>query len=502
MEPPTRSTNELRPDAGLRAPMMQLAPHDSQVVDGNEFRERAHSAGTGSLVCSQLSDANRLASLYERPAATSRAPGLIASTIGLNYEGASTRACAERAQMAAPARSDRPGTASEPAHLEGSSSRKQPTLESRAIELLAKDCFTCTLVGDRQSGKRTIVKCFIKLLNEFKLAAEEYRREKMLAKLMDCSERLQTLKVASENQLQLEREKEKEQQQHRHHHRHDALARKGSPRVRVNSWIAEGKSVANKLLNLPSSIGATKRRLNSMVVNYGDRLETPELYHNDRQRRHTAAIDRFEQFEAQANESPEESATANSSRAHTHLKLNKPAYGSGSISDNSGSYENSICSSGDSSESDKLVAMRQAPCNKSDFNINYSFDDAHVDVSSRALESPVIAQLAVPDIVPTRPRSSSERLIRADSRSVSPNNYHNRADGGADVGLPTEPEAKRTRQGLRIGFKELNKRRVKVRFSTRRQLSDKYLVEELDDKTSVEVQFPDCFIVVYAINDR
>lgn len=148
-------------------------------------------------------------------------------------------------------------------------SRKQPNEMDQKVPLgqVSRDFFSCMLLGARQSGKRTIVKCFVKLLNEFKLAADEYKKEKMLAKLIDCSEKLQD--IANQHQ-----DSASDPACH-------SSANQTESRRRLNSWL--GTNTVNKLLKLPHL--SSKRRLNSMVPNMNVTSDNDQSTH---QRRHTA----------------------------------------------------------------------------------------------------------------------------------------------------------------------------------------------------------------------
>lgn len=505
-------SNELRPvEVRLKATESQPYP-DAQVVDNCEPRERAHSAGTGSVVYSQLAavaglGANSYQVLPSEPAGPARAQAPVSAASNQARAGASSsspRPPGSEAnspdatiRVSVPARD-------EPTSGSGLLTKMVGTCEARAIELLRKNCFTCTLIGDRQSGKRTIVKCFIKLLNEFKLAAQEYRREKMLAKLMDCSERLQTLAVSGANaSCELDDSAQ-------------SSPVKVSPRARMNSWFAEGK----KLLNL--STGTNKRR---PKADQFDGLAGQQQH----QRRHTTALNRSEHFPA----SPLEPTNSRASSRGPTLKVSdiRPQLletsdirsPQGSDSDNSGSCDSSsICSSTSSPPSSSelsspaskraaKIGSRLDDCNRSDFNISYHADHAGPSGSSRALDGQMInnSRLKV-TALPLGPRRSLNERYIARSRPISPtdnqrtnSSLSNRASRyGSAARLDRfhlEDAAKKPARIPRIGLKQLNKRRYRVRFSTRRKLNSKYLEDTEDNSPAV---LPDCFIVVYAVNDR
>lgn len=297
--------------------------------------------------------------------------------------------------------------------------------QKELMELLKKSSFTCLLIGARQSGKRTIVKCFVKLLNEFMLAVDEYRKERSLAKLIDCTDRLQ------QQQLELE-----------------MLANEPNRRIsvqrsRVNSWLGG----ANKLLNLPAHLGSSKRRLNSMCPPV--RLHELAPF----ERRHTA-ID--SSFRLHANDHPTGSALLRPDSSLSQSRRLNSAY------------------------------------NKSDYDISYSHShsqsaNSNPDSSSNHLQVPSVCSPQ------TSPVSQSRRSMRASTQ----------LSGSASVRQQRlqsmQLQSARTRP--LISLKELNKRRVKVKFKTRRQLNDSYLNPQAHaDQTALDP--PDSFLVIYSINDR
>lgn len=525
-------SNELgAPEARLEA-TESLARHDSQVAEGCEFRERAHSAGTGSFVCLQSMPVN---SYQAAPAkgvicqTGSRTSVMIAnvqekalSVAHNNQSQTSARSSSPRLSgnnVSSPHASPRGGSFKAPQRPRTDRScTESSTCEAQTIELLAKTCFTCTLVGDRQSGKRTIVKCFIKLLNEFKLASQEYRREKMLAKLLDCSERLQTLSIPTHSG------------QHKSKASDSALGSpaKVSPRARVNSWFAEGK----KLLNL--SVKANKSRLDPISAG---RLTSPGQLASQHQQKPTGSANLVEHIPVDQSgnqyEQPSRSRALALEVADTDPQLLETTSfrsPSGSVSDNSGSCDSSsICSStgsGPSSlelsaQASKSIINRRSrldDCNKSDFNINYHADRVSADTSraSRALEGRWAdnSKLTVTGVTLGQRRSLNERYL-ADSSldSLSRDGKLGASTNSLIVNRNrSEPEPapqpnqfeyndtiSKPNRIPRISLKQLNKRRYKVKFSTRRLLSSKYL---LDTPTGAKAKLPDCFMVVYAINDR
>lgn len=150
----------------------------------------------------------------------------------------------------------------EPDEHELQVAQENQSIHLHALDMLRKNSFGCTILGGQQTGKRTIVICFVKLLNEFKLAAEEYKKEKMLAKLVECSDRLQEITSRREEQEQ-QRQQLTEQGEHLQQHQ-----RRTS---RLNSWLPGGERVKS-LLNL--SPGG-KSRLNSVVNLWGHQQHSP-----------------------------------------------------------------------------------------------------------------------------------------------------------------------------------------------------------------------------------
>lgn len=439
-----------------------------------------------------------------------------------------------------------------------SSSRARRSKDDKNFELLAKNSFTCLLIGARQTGKQTIVKCFVKLVNEFRLAAAEYRREKILTKLMDCSERLQEL-AARQEQLELE-------ERERHQAIMAAAARSGGGdrrRSRVNSWLG-GKL----LTHLPAS-ATTKLRLHSLVPTLSG-ADTPTS---------SAAAARLEQLRQQRRHTAVGSAaTATTTSTSSGFR---PAT-CGSECDGGGKDDRGgrgFAAAGSRSQ----VLVRDAPgrhstkerrrptaeflqpevaqftcCNKSDFNINYLDTDHEQRTSGQADASGgadyiVINQLQVPssrchpastqsrgsftssalslckpaaaaggstsalEVAAASQPQSPARCIRISTEAIqdldkrrrrsSSNKQHHNHHYHHHHRQETTEQKRHARQTT-VSLKEINRRRIRVKFSTRRQLSDKFFDVSTRAKSEKEAhreasgQLPDSIMVVYSVNDR
>lgn len=407
--------------------------------------------------------------------------------------------------------------------------------EKLKMSLLKKSSFCCMLVGARQTGKKSIVKCFVKLLNEFKLALEEYRKEKMLTRLMDCSERLQALSDEQEERLrlqalsdqQLNRRPSSYDDHHHHHH-----GNKTWQRARGNSWLSG--SPIDRWLRLPSISAAdgAKRRLNSLVAGASGHLPALLVSGSDAlnqaKRRHT---------------------TVEHAECLKDLKQNQ--------SDPFKSSQDGFLSVGDA-----LKNKLHSSCNKSDFNIDYyqetnekqsiEMQPLSLNVPSTSLsnQSQRFAQRAgstrdLADGVSTttyKPDSSSEALATKRSMqflSPSPPNTAESSSCNTNnqqqmIMMMASPHRTRTQsiQARRkpiLSLKELNKRRIRIKFRSRRQVSDKYITSSQQPPTTttsqknnppdknknsqlaseeeklncfIEFNLPDLFMVVYSVNDR
>jgi len=312
----------------------------------------------------------------------------------------------------------------------------------RNIESLAKSSFTCMLIGARQTGKRTIVKCFVKLLNEFKIAVDEYKKESILLKLLDCSAKLQGLASQQPELDTLDRYMLERGQQPR------------APRSRINSWLGTGKTGVSKLLNLPKP---NKRRLNSAIS------ATRESSFD--------SIDKHIQH-------------------RRHTTIDQGATGSENAPDDSGS---------DDANHLTVPEARTLDGNKSDLDPRN--------------ESTFIEQLQVPVVsVEYRKQSTAGLVDRRSSECPSRFKLSPNSD------LHTQSKLKDTTEwpyseGARLSLRDLNRRRCKIQFKTRRQLSERHVavlsrgsIADLSANLSFNHAFrstlPDSFIVVYSINDR
>lgn len=414
------------------------------------------------------------------------------------------------------------------------------------FRLLAKNSFTCLLIGSRQTGKRTIVKCFVKLVNEFRLAAEEYRKEKILTKLMDCSERLQALAKQQDELEQQEQERERHQ---------TLMGTSNHPRrqSRLNSWLG------GKLL--PAA--GNKLRLHSLVptsTTPTSFLSAASAQPADQQRQHRrhTAIEPVAGFNLCG-------GGANRPRASLAPQmLTRDGIGRHSTKERRRPTEFLVPDSG----------ARLSCCNKSDFNINYLDTAMESQPASSQQEYIVMSQLQVPssgsrcagqlqstqflntstsslckpaggDNQLPSSSSSSPMAARA-SQSHSPtricinanddemNDAARRRRSSANPHPPQristhhpsrQPTPGQQARQTTVSLKEINRRRIRVRFSTRRQLSDK-LVSYLSNKTTTtnpnhpadnnnnndssesennphtKLALPDSIMVVYSVNDR
>lgn len=381
----------------------------------------------------------------------------------------------------------------------------------RALFLLRKNSFNCTLVGARQTGKRTIVKCFVKLLNEFKLAADEYKKEKMLSKLVECSERLQELTSQQEQAAE------------------DAGAMERTcGRSRLNSWL--GGATMNKLLNLSPK---SKRRLNSVVGLWspGAREGAPSgAGGQQQQRRHTT-------IEPPSVQGPGPTATRSAPGA---------SHASGADQTSGAAGSSRYLNVYDSRQATHLVSC----CNKSDTNVNYTVNQPTTTTTSvrqtrQSQDDGVTThQLKVPafDSVqlrkhsdplgsfgpssPTTASGSQQHLAaasRAARRHTSANFVSANEEPAQQQASPIARARKqsvalsRRRQRMLLSLKELNRRRCGIKFKTRRQISQSCLeqlkrpvVDGIRRRASttngrsslMQADLPDSFLVVYSINDR
>ena len=211
-------------------------------------RLRAHS--TGASLHAQLQPPHQVLGGAKRAVSAANALEIAAGTAELPSEAFTSSQCPIRSLP-------NPTAAAQTSSAPPKPKQKLSAFgEAQLMGLLRKRAFSCTILGGRQTGKRTIVKCFVKLSNEFKLAANEYKKEQMLSKLVECSERLQELAsaaaaAADEDEL--------------------AATRRQSRQTRLNSFLnlgsvvgGGGSALKSRLMSLSSPSGsAVKRRLHS-----------------------------------------------------------------------------------------------------------------------------------------------------------------------------------------------------------------------------------------------
>lgn len=240
------------------------------------------------------------------------------------------------------------------------------SIHLHAISMLRRNSFNCTVLGARQTGKRTIVICFVKLLNEFKLAADEYKKEKMLSKLVECSERLQEITSKQEEQEQqlLDEQKRLEQQPRQ---------RRTS---RLNSWLPGGERVKN-LLNLAP---AGKRRLHS-VANLWHNQQSSSNIDNEQQQMVTLSVTEDGQKHTTIKE--KHFVGQNRRRYTTTEHLSSVEHRSRSR-DNSKSFVSSKFLNVDINHREPTNLITSI--NKSDTNINYRTSD-RITISSNELRN-------------------------------------------------------------------------------------------------------------------
>lgn len=351
-------------------------------------------------------------------------------------------------------------------------------VEQHALELLRKSSFTCMVIGARQTGKRTIVKCFVKLLNEFKLAAEEYRKEKMLNKLVGFSERLQELQQQRQESLE-----DHQQQQER-----------AGQRSRLNSWL--GSNTVNKLLNLP--IPAHKQRLHSVSGLNPARDLSPET----QPRRNTAIDTRFRSsFQAQTTSLEDQtigSANETSNDSRRFLDVER-ANRLTSCTNKSDSNVNYTTTSRNTNDSNQL----RVPTPSSRSNLRKGSDFSSLRGSVFLNEPTEDSTTTVGGCAADDSTTTSTNRLTGESRSrLLSTGSISRAKRQSILTM-----SKRKRRA-KLSLKEMNRRRCRVIFKTRRIISDNFsrilCPEEESEETDLYAQrtLPDAFLVVYSINDR
>jgi hypothetical protein len=413
-------------------------------------------------------------------------------------------------------------------------------LNVQALAVLRKNSFACTILGARQTGKRSIVICFVKLLNEFKLAADEYKKEKMLTKLVKCSEKLQELASRKEQELEEEEEQQRRQRQRR--------------TSRLNSWLPRGDTVKN-LLNLSP---VSKKRLHSVA---GPLLTAGFRKQSDAARQpHSggaSARDRLACAAADAVTNGDQQQQQQKQRRHTTIE--PPSFRlMGQVRRKSRVSENELIVARDTTKSTttgQFLDVNTAPLhqrsnllsihhNKSDSNINYqahetSFSSPRNDAGTTTTKgaarpsSPSTLEAAAPprssgsfqlqvpswDSVGSKRHSAdSGKENDASARTVSSQRRHTTnvtsfelakrappseqgeaAAGGRDGGREprcslspstmdeirarARPRRKsicmsRRRRRALLSLKELNRRKFGIKFSTRRQISES-LIEQM-----------------------
>lgn len=353
-------------------------------------------------------------------------------------------------------------------------------VEQHALELLRKSSFTCMVIGARQTGKRTIVKCFVKLLNEFKLAAEEYKKEKMFNKLVEFSERLQ--------ELQQQRQESLEEHMHQQE--------RAGQRSRLNSWL--GGNTVNKLLNLP--ISAHKQRLHSVsgLNPAGD--VSPE----SQPRRHTA-IDARSRPSFQAQTTSLEDQTV------------------GAINENTDDSRRFL----DVERASRLISCS----NKSDTDVNYCTTTNAAsgnNLDSNQLRVPTLDSrlglrkgsefsslrgsvfLNEPDDSTTTAGCVGDELDSTSANRLTGECRSRLLSTGSIIRAKRQSilSMSKRRRRAKLSLKEMNRRRCRVIFKTRRLISDNFsrilCPEEETEEADLYAQrtLPDAFLVVYSINDR
>ena len=521
-------------------------------------RARAHSTGS-------------------RPASVGATSGLMSSSVSSRHVEALARRAAEQVRLEfGPRAQDQPcrkaaAAAAEPAEEfagsggDGTGQKAEKLDDERGQQLrrksralarenfspkeaeLRRNSFNCMLVGSRQTGKRTIVECFVKLLAEFQLASSEFKREKMLSKLVECSGRIQEL---AERQQQAEQQAELEQEERESRARRRRLSGIGGHaafrsrrRSRLNSWLGEHGS---RLLNLSPS---SRRRLHSLVGGGGGgscERRDEQLSGDDQAlaSRSAGATSPAVRLELEAQEQNEQIQPCPTNAGPLVPQI---------ISSNSSQVTLTGHESGEPERHHTGYGHLLASCgNKSDTNINYlsgaGLGATVADTQNRWWHQ--AASLQVPGEqsssnnnnninqlgMPTKNlRAASVQINRATGSEL--NKRLRRATDAqahrqAQLVLQQEQLRRRRRSvvvALRrkrkrlLNLKQLNRRKWAVRFNTRRQLSDNLLSSLSTNHLLAEqpsqqqqpprqpnsgaahqwsaAELPDAFLVVYSIND-
>lgn len=399
--------------------------------------------------------------------------------------------------------------------IEEKETKEDPTEEDQddteheeTLRLLEKSSFVCMLVGSRQSGKRSIVKCFVKLLNEFKLAAGEYKKEKILTKLMDCAERLHQLNQLEEEQNQELVSAEMRASQPNLHDR----VRKRS----ISQWISSGR--VNKLLNLPSVV-ATKRRVNSMVPpNRPIELDEKAPF----ERRHTAiGPPRFLIHESSRDNLAQIAQQTDDPAAQSDIQ---------SIKSPLASEQESPRLSIQEPESHRFLTVSMGLANRcvqSDTDINYT--DHSNDFLIDRIDSPKPdetrdeSQLNDSNLPADKSTQVKQRVSIGGFSEISHRPSCQMLPSGVDESQ--HRSARSRRESVRLiqaaksqknrpflNLKELNRRRIRIKFNTRRRLNEAYLSDKITQdesrrrhRNTIEISpagYPDSFMIVYSVNDR
>lgn len=410
--------------------------------------------------------------------------------------------------------------------------------EEETLRLLEKSCFVCSLVGSRQTGKRTIVKCFVKLLNEFKLVAGEYKKEKILTKLMDCAERIQKLQSEQEEQQQQQQQQQLQRTTNSNSsdigYDQDRSARKRS----ISQWISGG--AVNRLLNLPSVVGSNKRRVNSMIPqNRPIELDEKGPY----ERRHTTIepprflIHRSSRPDVtdsslniyESDQQHRSSCNINNEEGDECQESNQRDDMSKFLCDKQTSESSSSKHHESNNESTKYLTVStslKARCNKSDTNINYANEsyDLRMSISNENESSKNLQNKTNEDRERASDSYSSDDRVsmEADDRNnkdckgsvLSPSssslmqnlNEQQRSIRSRKDSIKLINEARLQRNKPFLSLKELNRRRIRIKFKTRRRLNEAYFGDHKSSadhhRGSRRVEYPDSFMIVYSINDR
>jgi len=461
------------------------------------------------------------------------------------------------------AEQSRPEVDEAPVELEGERAERPAEPQRKAEEAascrhelqLKKAAFNCMLLGTRQTGKKTLVKCFVKLLDEFKLASDEFKREKMLSKLVECSERIHELakqQQLREEQLaraELAHQKSASRRRRRRSSAGEDCEEAGSElregrrgrrasrllqtmhrrRSRLNSWF--GERVGTRLLNLSPS---SARRLQTLVgsslrARTDTRSSSPDAQTETPAERPTVAG---------AQLAPEVDAAQRCRRRHTTIEAPMESPGSSLAARAEGATGNeerrqlgssrrldvgelAETRAGQSQGLRQPAARRSQLCvvadmgrNKSDTNINYL--GSHNCPSTPTSDWPgreqqaAVARLHPVDREVQRDSQPAECLELPAGRRRSSIVGGRRqvaveARRKSSLGQPLAAACRRRqsfgvarigrrRRKLLLSLKELNRRKWAVKFNIRRQLSDRMqqqLAQQMGDHSTCGQETPE-----------